>query len=88
MAIIIVGRPDTLRDVTGIISPKVDPPQPGRSPLRHHPVDLSELLAGEIGPGEPSLLQARYHGHQGLGGDCTEVIVMETEGSQRNVFLS
>ena len=76
-----VGGPE---DVTGIIFTKVDLSQSEKSPLRHHP----ELLACEIGAGESSLLQARHHGHQGLGGDCTEVIVMETEGPQRNVFLS
>lgn len=40
-----------------IISMKFDLSQPGTSSVRHHSVDPSELLCGQLGPSQVNLLQ-------------------------------
>ena len=47
--------PEVMRDE--IISMKFDLSQPGTSSVRHHPVDPSELLCGQLGPSQVNLLQ-------------------------------
>ena len=69
-----------------MISTEEDPSHPGTFPLRHQAEDPSELICRQTGLHQSRLLQAGYRGGEDLGRDCTEVVVIQCEGSQVVMF--